>query len=155
MQQCLAVNRDMRCKRICQRLVVRAMDLFDPALELAAFDRPPPELSVAMGARGDEAEPVARTRADRRRRNAEDRGGIDLLLVAIAVDYRARHRLDDRPDPGGDGSPRQPVHQRVLQRFQRTAALGRVRQHRLVIVPARMGHGQQHGHGTARRVDGR
>ena len=153
-QQGLAMERGVRRQGIAKRPVIGAMDLLNAALELGPVDRAAPKPAVAMGSRRDEAKAVAGAGADRCRRNAENGGGIDFLLVAVAIDHRARNGLDDGADACGNRPPGEPVDQRVFQRFEGATPLRRVGQNRLGIMSSRMGHGQKHRQGLPRRVDG-
>ncbi len=142
-----------RLKAVGQGLMVGAMDLVDPANQLGPVDRSPPQRAMAMCPRWDQSQPVSGARSDRQRADPGNRGGIDLFLVAIAVDYRTRHRLDNRANARRDRPPGKPVDQRVLKRFQRSPALRRIIEHRRVIVAARMRYRQEHRQRAARSVD--
>jgi len=148
-QQGLAMKLGKQGQLTGDGFVIGTMDLLDPALQLLALDRLPPQAAVPMGAGWHQPKSVARPGPDGGGRNVQDGGGVDLFFIPVAVDDGPRHGLDDRAEPGGNRSPYQPVNQRVLERFERTAALDRIGKQRILIIPSRMGHGQQHGKAVA------
>ena len=134
-----------------QRLVIGPVDLLDAPVELGAVDRPPPQRAMAMGARRDQAQPVARARADRGR-------------------ARSRRSRRDRPHPRRDcsrsppaahaGPPRRSRRRSPASTSRSTSgsssvssdapALCGIGQHLRVIIASRMRDRQQHRQGTAR-----
>jgi hypothetical protein len=154
-QERFAVQYSKLGKLIGQCLVKRAMHVIDPALQIFAADRPPPQCPVAMGAGGDQSKTVPSPRPNRSSGNVEDGGRIDLFFIPVAVDHRPGHRLDDGSESRGNRAPHKAVDQRIFQSLERAPALGRVGKHRWVILSPRMGHGQQDRQAVAGRVDDR
>ena len=120
--------------------VIGAVHLFDPSGELDAVDPAAPKRTMAVRSRRNEAQPMARPRADWHRPDPFDGGRVEFVLVTIAVDDCSRHRLDDSAVPGRDGTPCQTVDQRIFKWLKRGDAMRGIGNDRRVIIPARMRH---------------
>ncbi len=138
----LAEPHDELFQRFANFPVIRAVNLFDPPVELGSIDRPSPQGPVSVRPRRDQAKSEPRARPDRGRADAFDCGRVDLGFVTIAVDYGARNILDYRSEAGGDRPPAEPIDQRIFERFEGAPSLRGIGQHGRVILPSGMRNGK-------------
>ena len=118
-QQRFAMPLLQRVEPVANRVMIGPVDLLYSPGQLVLVDGPTPKRTVSMRPRRDQSQPVAGSGACRHCARAFDGGRIQLVFVPVAVDHRARHRLDHSPKTGANRSPGQPVNQRIFQRFQR------------------------------------
>lgn len=85
-------------QRAGQQLMVGPMHFIDAPMKLGSTDPSPPKGAVPVCPGWNETQPITGARPDRRRANSLDRCGIDLLLVAIAVDDGTRNILNERAE---------------------------------------------------------
>jgi hypothetical protein len=131
------------------------MNLLDPPVEFDSRDRLSPQAPVPISSGRYQPEPETCARPDRSRADTLDCRRIDFGFVAIAVDHCPRDMLNDRSKTGSNRAPAKPIHQRILERFQRGPAARGIGQNVRVVLPSGMGHGQQYRQGSARRMNRR
>ena len=146
-----AERRQLRCDRRVIGRVGRRHARGEARRGQGAF----PQRAVALGARRDDPQPVARARADRGGPDLGERGRIDLVRGAVAVDRAARGAGDDRAEARRQRPPRQPVDQRILERCQRAPPVPRLGEQPGGIIAPRMGDRQRQRQRAARGDDQR
>ena len=134
-------------------LVIGAVGLVEPLVELLGRDRPAPQKPMLRGARGNDPKSAARARADSGAPGTFDHRRIDLILAAVAVDRCARGSRDHRAAAALEGAPHQAVDERIFKRGQRRLPRGGKANQPVRVVTARVRHRQQYRELAARPMD--
>ena len=144
---------EQKAKLILDRVVIGAMRLVEPLLELFWRNGAPPEIAVLLSPRRDNTEAATGASRHSPAPRSFDHRGINLVLGPVAIDCGARRSSDDRPASALQRSPHQAIHQRIFERCQRLLAGACHIDQPVGIVAARVRHGQQHQQVATRLVD--
>lgn len=140
-------------KLVLDRSMIGSVRLIEPLEQLNRGDWPSPEISVLLSARRHDPETAASARRDPSAPGTIDDRRVDVVFGAVAVDRGPWGACDDRSAATFKRPPDQPIDERILEHLKRRHS-GRCALHEpLWIVTPGMGHGQEHGQGTTRRMD--
>lgn len=101
--------------------MVWAMDRVQSRLEALSRNRMLPQAALPAAARRHDPKSMPRSRSDGCRGDVGKRGWIDFRFRPVAVDRTAGRARDDCTEAGCNGTPREPIDNRVLERGQGVA----------------------------------
>ena len=140
-------------KQVLDRVVIGAVRLVQPFLQLRPGDRPAPKIAVLRRAGRDDAKTASRPGAQPVAPGSVDDRWVQLVFGAVAIDGRTRGPRNHGADAPPDCPPRQPVDQGVFETCEGWASTRGHSDQPIRIIAARMGHGQQYRQLAARRMD--
>src|SRR5438309_6100851 len=108
-QQCAAEAVQQEAELGLDSGVIWTMRLRQPLFELPGADRAPPQISMLLRPRRDDAEPAARSRAHSAAACTFDNRRVDLVLGAVAVDRSAGGARDHGAAAALQRAPYEPV----------------------------------------------
>lgn len=131
------------------------MRLTQPVLKLLRGDRPPPQITMLLRARRNDAQAPARPRADPAPADAVDNRGVHFILGPVAIHRSTWRPGDDRTASTLQGSPNETVDKRVFKVRERSLSIGRQGDQPIGIVSPGMRDGEENWQLSARLVDDR